>query len=191
MRILVALDTSEISENAAVAMARWSQDAHMDVDLLSVIHPDEIHSKAERSDPGEFLQPDNTEPGHVPAVGGSQYGEADAVVGEPAPRTVEYRGQALARARAEREEYLRSLATEHFSDRMPGLHVEFAEDTAETVVAVAETLGADAIAIGTHGRTGIRHALMGSVAEEVTRRSPVPVIVVGPAAEASEQPAAG
>jgi len=36
----------------------------------------------------------------------------------------------------------------------------------------------DIIVLGTHGRTGIEHALFGSVAEKILRRSPVPVFVV-------------
>jgi universal stress protein A len=36
----------------------------------------------------------------------------------------------------------------------------------------------EAIVIGTHGRSGLAHLLMGSVAESVTRRAKCPVIVV-------------
>lgn len=35
----------------------------------------------------------------------------------------------------------------------------------------------DLVIIGTHGRTGVRHLLLGSVAEQVLRRSKVPVLV--------------
>ena len=37
---------------------------------------------------------------------------------------------------------------------------------------------ADLIVISTHGRTGLRHALLGSVAETTVRHSPCPVLVV-------------
>jgi nucleotide-binding universal stress UspA family protein len=33
--------------------------------------------------------------------------------------------------------------------------------------------------MGTHGRTGLDHYLVGSVAEKVVRTSPVPVLTVG------------
>lgn len=36
----------------------------------------------------------------------------------------------------------------------------------------------DLIAMGTHGRTGIKHVLLGSVAEKVVRHAPCPVLVV-------------
>jgi nucleotide-binding universal stress UspA family protein len=38
----------------------------------------------------------------------------------------------------------------------------------------------DLIVAGTHGRTGVRKLLLGSVAEEIFRLSPVPVLTVGP-----------
>ncbi|MBX0322287.1 universal stress protein [Halomicroarcula sp. F13] len=36
----------------------------------------------------------------------------------------------------------------------------------------------DLVVMGTHGRTGLDHYLIGSVAEKVVRRSPVPVVTV-------------
>ncbi|MBA3464481.1 MAG: universal stress protein [Deltaproteobacteria bacterium] len=36
----------------------------------------------------------------------------------------------------------------------------------------------DLIVMGTHGRTGLRHALVGSVAERIVRQSPVPVLTI-------------
>lgn len=39
----------------------------------------------------------------------------------------------------------------------------------------------DVIVLATHGRTGVSKFLLGSVAEEIFRRSPVPVMTVGPA----------
>ncbi len=38
----------------------------------------------------------------------------------------------------------------------------------------------DLIVLGTHGRTGAEKFLLGSVAEEIFRRSPVPVLTIGP-----------
>ncbi|MDH5493086.1 MAG: universal stress protein [Myxococcales bacterium] len=39
-------------------------------------------------------------------------------------------------------------------------------------------IGADMIVMGTHGRSGVRHFLLGSVAERVVRISEIPVITV-------------
>jgi len=40
----------------------------------------------------------------------------------------------------------------------------------------------DLIVLGTHGRTGVEKFLLGSVAEQIFRRSPVPVLTIGPRA---------
>jgi nucleotide-binding universal stress UspA family protein len=49
----------------------------------------------------------------------------------------------------------------------------------QRIIAVARDLGADLIVLGTHGRTGIKHALIGSVAERVVRHSHIPVLTIG------------
>ena len=47
-----------------------------------------------------------------------------------------------------------------------------------SIVDYAEEHDVDHIAIGSHGRTGASRILLGSVAEKVARRSPVPVTIV-------------
>lgn len=49
---------------------------------------------------------------------------------------------------------------------------------AEVIVAEAEVEQADLVVVGTHGRTGLRHVLLGSVAEAVIRTAPCPVLAV-------------
>lgn len=49
---------------------------------------------------------------------------------------------------------------------------------AAVIVSYAEEHGIDQIVMGSHGRTGVKRLLLGSVAEAVVRRSPVPVTVV-------------
>ncbi|WP_436346767.1 universal stress protein [Natronorubrum sp. FCH18a] len=48
----------------------------------------------------------------------------------------------------------------------------------EEIVDVAEVNAIDMIVIGTEGRTGLDHLVVGSVAEEVVRNAPVPVVTV-------------
>lgn len=66
---------------------------------------------------------------------------------------------------------------------------------AARIVGYAERKGIDLIVIGTHGRTGMTRALLGSVAEGVVRTAPCPVLAVPmrPALVAGEgaEPAAG
>lgn len=48
----------------------------------------------------------------------------------------------------------------------------------EVIVTEAARLGVDLIVMGTHGRNVVAHALVGSVAERIVRRSPVAVCTV-------------
>ena len=49
----------------------------------------------------------------------------------------------------------------------------------DELLAFAAETGGKLIVVGTHGRTGAAHLLLGSVAERVVRRSPLPVLTVG------------
>jgi nucleotide-binding universal stress UspA family protein len=49
---------------------------------------------------------------------------------------------------------------------------------AEAILAAAERLGVDIVAMGSHGRSGLKRLALGSVAEEVARKSPRPVFIV-------------
>lgn len=49
-------------------------------------------------------------------------------------------------------------------------------DPASEIVAVADEEKVDLIVLGTHGRTGLKRLLMGSVAEAVVRKATCPVI---------------
>lgn len=53
-------------------------------------------------------------------------------------------------------------------------------DAAERIAEVARDKDADLIVLGTHGRTGIVKAFMGSVAERIYRQASCPVLLVGP-----------
>jgi nucleotide-binding universal stress UspA family protein len=46
------------------------------------------------------------------------------------------------------------------------------------ILDLAKSLPADLIAMGTHGHTGLRHLLLGSVAERIVRLAPCPVLTV-------------
>lgn len=46
------------------------------------------------------------------------------------------------------------------------------------IISAAEKENVDLIVIPTHGRTGLKHALMGSVTERVVRHAPCPVLVL-------------
>ncbi len=65
-------------------------------------------------------------------------------------------------------------------------------DPAGEILRAAQAVKADLIVMGSHGRTGLSRLLMGSVAEQIVRKAPCPVLTVRtPAlqAESAEGPA--
>jgi hypothetical protein len=50
----------------------------------------------------------------------------------------------------------------------------------QVIIDTARTAHIDLIIMGTHGRIGLRHVLMGSVAEKVVRLAPCAVLVTRP-----------
>jgi nucleotide-binding universal stress UspA family protein len=53
-------------------------------------------------------------------------------------------------------------------------------EPAYEIISYAKEKVVDLVVVGTHGRTGLTHALMGSVAERVVRKAPCPVLTVRP-----------
>lgn len=58
------------------------------------------------------------------------------------------------------------------------LAVKGAKEMAQELVEYAKTQGADLLVLGTHGRTGLMHLLMGSFAETVMRYSELPLLII-------------
>ena len=63
-------------------------------------------------------------------------------------------------------------------DRVPLESATVEGSPAREIVDDATETGVDLIVMGTHGRSGVDRLLLGSVAERVVRRSPVPVLTV-------------
>ncbi|MBI2061247.1 MAG: universal stress protein [Nitrospirae bacterium] len=65
--------------------------------------------------------------------------------------------------------------------RAPGVKVESrvaSGSPPEAILRSAKDFRADLIVLGTHGRTGIEHLLLGSVAEKILRLAPCPVLTL-------------
>ena len=76
------------------------------------------------------------------------------------------------------QDRLTSLASEL---RAQGFNVETAAREGfppEVILGEAEAVNADLIAMGTHGRTGLAHLVLGSTAERVVQRADCPVLTV-------------
>jgi universal stress protein A len=70
---------------------------------------------------------------------------------------------------------------QHIHPKQEGIPLEyqFAQGEAATaIVKFASDNDCDLIVMGTHGRTGLKRVLLGSVAEHVMRMAPCPVLVV-------------
>jgi universal stress protein A len=82
------------------------------------------------------------------------------------------------------EAFLRMSAMQHLEhdaadlkDLSVRLRVDLGAPS-KCILQAAANVGADLIVMGTHGRTGLRHLLLGSIAEKVLRGSPIPVLTV-------------
>jgi len=82
---------------------------------------------------------------------------------------------------------LKTATLGHLLDRLTdddrlALHataaLETSDDPAGEIVKYAKTHAVDLIVLGTHGRGGVAHLLLGSVAEKVVRTAPCPVLTV-------------
>jgi nucleotide-binding universal stress UspA family protein len=164
MRALVALDGSERANAVLEAVAPWLKETGSRAELLTVLDESEIHATT-AVPPSDIVTP--------------QGDRSTAIrVEEPRPRIVEDRTQAIARVEAETHDRLRALAAKYLGGVEYDVHVVAAHPAADAILAQAQELHADTIAMGTHGRGGLMRAVLGSVAQEVLLRSPIPVFVV-------------
>jgi len=90
----------------------------------------------------------------------------------------------LTTAAIEADEENSKLEMERVEARLNTLAHEIIIERGTTVWPIVERTvidhDIDLIVLGTHGRTGAEKLLMGSVAEEIFRQSPVPVLTIGP-----------
>jgi nucleotide-binding universal stress UspA family protein len=79
---------------------------------------------------------------------------------------------------AEAREYLRPLAAQ-LAARGVRVRTEVRHgDTITEIIGCAKTMGADLIAMTTHGRGGLGRVLFGSIAEAVLRQAEIPVFLM-------------
>lgn len=104
---------------------------------------------------------------------------AVSVVDTLAVATVDAQSLAVEGAMANEAEYAVEAARERAaaSGVVAETAVRYGSPHREILDAIEET-GADLVVMGTHGRRGLDHFLLGSVAERVVRASPVPVLTV-------------
>ncbi|NOS69117.1 MAG: universal stress protein [Verrucomicrobia bacterium] len=103
-------------------------------------------------------------------------------VAEPGYGAGEYGGIDYARLegsmKEEGERELAKIAEEQLHGEVSAVTLVRLGSPSREIIEAAESLPADLIVISTHGRTGLKHVLLGSVAEHVVQRAPCPVLVV-------------
>jgi nucleotide-binding universal stress UspA family protein len=156
--ILVPLDGSELAEQVLPHVQALAEKFGSTVTLLrATLSPQEL----------------------VPPTGMSlPLGDAAALGNVLTPGTIEDFDAILAAEKSETETYLNATA-----ERLKGhgfdVKAEHVEGSpADVIIKRAASLHAGLVTMTTHGRSGLARALVGSVADEVVRKSACPVLLV-------------
>ncbi len=88
--------------------------------------------------------------------------------------------EAAAEMTAQAEKNLEALASESLQGCQAEATVLRHASPGEAIAEHATKISADLVVVGSHGRTGLRRILLGSVAERVVRLAKCPVLVVRP-----------
>ena len=109
------------------------------------------------------------------------------VIVDPLMATAEY-GAAMSlppayldEIRSEAQRSLDKVVSESVKRGGPGIGTIRMGNPPSEIARYASEAGIDLIIIGTHGRGGFLHLLLGSCAEKVVRKAPCPVLTVRPA----------
>lgn len=94
------------------------------------------------------------------------------------PQQYDMRNMGLGRAQREADAYLDGLRLRWLDAGVPMRTTVLIGTPPELIVAAAKAEGADLIVMSTHGRSGIRRLVYGSVTEAVLRGARVPVLSI-------------
>ncbi|MBU2621422.1 MAG: universal stress protein [Proteobacteria bacterium] len=75
---------------------------------------------------------------------------------------------------------LRDFTKKYFKDPESIMTAVVKGDAAEQIINYIEEQGIDLLIMGTHGRKGLDKIIFGSVAEKVSKTTPVPIMLVNP-----------
>jgi nucleotide-binding universal stress UspA family protein len=148
-KILIGIDDSAYARNAAAYGFDIAHSYNAVVGLVHIIEP-------------MIFQPDPT----------------DSLTGMPMGTTLGVEQAELLDIQAKQSSLvIDGIKKEYAGDLEVTSFTEF-DVTANGIINCAKQFGANLIVLGTHNRSGLDRLLMGSVAEDVVRHSPIPVLVV-------------
>jgi nucleotide-binding universal stress UspA family protein len=176
-RLLIPLDGSKLSEAALPAAKTLIAGTEAEVTLFSVGHRPKGTDRR-RKGPSR----------PVPISGVT--GPARGVLAAAQPEYAEDPGQAIERREHELLEYLADVGRPLKEGGARVTHAVHFGAPAEEIVELARKGKFDAIVMATHGRSGLRDAIQGSVTAEVIRSGVAPVLVVRPRGPSAEGGAA-
>ena len=175
-KVLVPLDGSDLAESVLPHVIGFAKGCVAEILLLRVIPPPGDGTRAlYRS--LRLEMPVDPQP--------------ELVEGMTAVQHPIYREQEMASLRVEAQRCL-NRAKERLNEAGLEAHVEVLFGLpAKKIVEYAQSEGIDLIAMATHGHSGFRRRVFGSVAEKVLRTTALPVLLVRPpgAGEPSRRPA--
>jgi nucleotide-binding universal stress UspA family protein len=96
------------------------------------------------------------------------------------PMTLEPLAPQLARHRPAAKARLSAFLQSHDFASLAHKELLWEGDAGQALSAMIKNNEIDLVIVGTHGRRGFKYMLQGSVAEELVRRCPCPVLTVGP-----------
>jgi nucleotide-binding universal stress UspA family protein len=169
IKVLATFDGSALSSATLPQLSMLAQNPTTAFTLLAVAHTQKGRLK------GNAVTPE-------PASGEISQ-TTPVLVAEPGNQQLEAKSQAIERRLNELEDYLHGLGTRIPAEGRITFVARISEDPAETIVEVARGMPADVIVMATRGVTGLKHAMFGSVTEQVIRSGVAPVLVVHPPKE--------
>lgn len=166
MRVIVALDGGPLDTAVCNASAYLCEEGRDTVVLATIVGTREaretISSSARTGSPPPSATPSGVS---LPI--------------DPTPaRASETRDQAVQRVIDDRVIQLRGLAEKHFSHVPSQVRVEIDDDVPGAIIRVAREAGANGVAVGARRQSSLSTALLGSVATDLVRNSPVPVLII-------------
>ncbi len=147
-RILIAIDSETSSEEVASGALQLVEQLHTEVAIVSVVETPAVMNQADMPIPS--------------------YGFNENLTSEMEIEDILHKNFEIANTRL--------ISKLFFNHKV----VTFIEEGSpyEAILRVAEEWNADLIVVGTNGRTGLAHLMIGSVAEKVIRHSEIPVFVI-------------